>query len=144
MPVRTFHHSAFTAERIAAERARRGLGVTVCLPARECAATVGEIVGRWQSCARRGAIDAIVVVDAASPDGTARVAEQAGAEVFQQAELLPSFGAVQGKGDAMWRALSRLDDGARVLPRRRHRGLLGALRHGPAWGRSCASRTCRS
>ncbi len=109
MPARAFHHSAFSAERIAAERAQRGLGVSVCLPARECAATVGEIVGRLTALREAGAIDAIVVVDAASPDGTAQVAERAGAEVWQEAELLPSFGAVQGKGDAMWRALSRLD-----------------------------------
>ncbi|HST33617.1 MAG TPA: glucosyl-3-phosphoglycerate synthase, partial [Solirubrobacteraceae bacterium] len=91
------------------ERAQRGLGVSVCLPARECAATVGEIVGRLTALREAGAIDAIVVVDADSPDGTAQVAEQAGAEVWQEAELLPSFGAVQGKGDAMWRALSRLE-----------------------------------
>ena len=50
-----------------------------------------------------------MVVDAASPDGTAEVAARAGAEVWQEAELLPSFGPVLGKGDAMWRALSALD-----------------------------------
>jgi glucosyl-3-phosphoglycerate synthase len=109
MPARAFHHSAFTAERIAAERARRGLGVSVCLPARECAGTVGEIVAALAGLREAGALDLIVVVDAASPDGTAQVAREAGAEVWQEAELLPSFGAVQGKGDAMWRALSRLD-----------------------------------
>jgi glucosyl-3-phosphoglycerate synthase len=80
MPARAFHHSAFSAERIAAERARRGLGVSVCLPARECAATVGEIVGRLSTLREAGAIDAIVVVDAASPDGTALVAERAAGE----------------------------------------------------------------
>jgi glucosyl-3-phosphoglycerate synthase len=109
MPGRTFHHSAFSAERIAGERARSGLGVSVCLPARECAGTVGEIVEALAELREAGAIDRIVVVDAASPDGTARVAERAGAEVWQEAELLPSFGATLGKGDAMWRALSRLD-----------------------------------
>jgi glucosyl-3-phosphoglycerate synthase len=109
MPARAFHHSAFSAERIAAERAERGLGVSVCLPARECADTVGAIVERLTGLREAGAIDAIVVVDAASPDGTAQLARDAGAEVWQEAELLPSFGAVQGKGDAMWRALSRLD-----------------------------------
>jgi glucosyl-3-phosphoglycerate synthase len=45
------------------------------------------------------------VVDANSRDGTARVAARAGAEVHQEAELLPEFGQVLGKGDAMWRAL---------------------------------------
>ena len=55
-----------------------------------------------------GAVDEVVVVDAASQDGTAAVAERAGATVHQEAELLPQFGAVLGKGDAMWRALSVL------------------------------------
>jgi glucosyl-3-phosphoglycerate synthase len=109
MRARTFHHSAFSAERIAAERVQRGLAVAVCLPARECAGTVGEIVTALSRLREAGAIDRIVVVDAGSRDGTAAVAERAGAEVWQEAELLPSFGAVLGKGDAMWRACSRLD-----------------------------------
>jgi glucosyl-3-phosphoglycerate synthase len=109
MRARTFHHSAFSAERIAAERALRGLAIAVCLPARECAGTIGEIVTALSRLRESGAIDRIVVVDAASRDGTAAVAERAGAEVWQESELLPSFGAVLGKGDAMWRACSGLD-----------------------------------
>ena len=73
--------------------------VSVVLPARECAATVGPIV---QSIAA----GQVLVVDAASSDGTAAVAQRAGAQVVQEAELLPEFGPVLGKGDAMWRALS--------------------------------------
>ncbi len=107
--VRTFHHSAFTAEAIAAARAQRGLSVSVCLPARECAGTVGQIVDALCTLREAGAVDRVVVVDAASADGTAEVATRAGAEVWQQDGLLPSFGAVLGKGDAMWRALSALD-----------------------------------
>jgi glucosyl-3-phosphoglycerate synthase len=106
---RTFHHSAFTPQRIAAARAQRELSVSVCLPARECAGTVGQIVRELQALREAGALDRIVVVDAASPDGTGELAAQAGAEVWQEGELLSSFGAVLGKGDAMWRALSRLD-----------------------------------
>jgi glucosyl-3-phosphoglycerate synthase len=106
---RTFHHSAYTAQAIASACAARGLGVTVCLPARDCAATVGEIVSALAPLREAGAIERIVVVDAASEDGTADVAVRAGAEVWQEAELLPSFGPVLGKGDAMWRALSRID-----------------------------------
>jgi glucosyl-3-phosphoglycerate synthase len=102
---RTFHHSLYPATRIAA--ARRG-GISVCLPARECAGTVGEIVARLLPLCEGGVIDEIVVVDAASSDGTAEVARCAGAIVYQEAELLPRFGAVLGKGDAMWRALSVL------------------------------------
>jgi glucosyl-3-phosphoglycerate synthase len=103
---RTFHHSLYPAERIAAERER---SVSVCLPARECAATVGSIVGALAELRELGAIDEIVVVDAASPDGTAALARRAGATVYQEAELLPEQGPVLGKGDAMWRALSVLE-----------------------------------
>jgi glucosyl-3-phosphoglycerate synthase len=103
---RSFHHSLYPAQRIAAER--RG-SVSVCLPARECAETVGEIVRSLVELRESGAIDEIVVVDAASADGTAAVAERAGASVYQEAELVPAYGPVLGKGDAMWRALSMLD-----------------------------------
>ena len=105
---RSFHHSSYSPARIAAERAERGLSVSVCLPARECAQTVGEIVGALAELRGAGAIDEIVVVDAASADGTATVAERAGAIVLQEDELMPSCGPVLGKGDAMWRALSVL------------------------------------
>ena len=103
---RSFHHSRYPAQRIAAERER---SVSVCLPARECADTVGQIVRELLALRDAGAIDEVVVVDAASADGTAAVAERAGATVLQEAELLPEHGPVLGKGDAMWRALSALD-----------------------------------
>jgi glucosyl-3-phosphoglycerate synthase len=102
---RSFHHSLYSADRIAAEREQ---SVSVCLPARECAGTVGDIVGTLVRLREMGAIDEIAVVDAASQDGTATVAERAGAVVWQEAELMPSYGPVLGKGDAMWRALSVL------------------------------------
>jgi glucosyl-3-phosphoglycerate synthase len=105
---RSFHHSLYPAARIAGERAERGLSVSVCLPARECAETVGQIVGALADLREAGGIDEVVVVDAASVDGTAAVAERAGAIVWQEAELMPSYGPVLGKGDAMWRALSVL------------------------------------
>ncbi len=103
---RSFHHSLYPAARIAAERTQ---SVSVCLPARECAATVAEIVGELVALREGGAIDEIVVVDADSADGTAAVARRAGARVVQEAELLGEHGPVLGKGDAMWRALSVLD-----------------------------------
>jgi glucosyl-3-phosphoglycerate synthase len=103
--VRSFHHSLFPSERIAAERAH---SVSVCLPARECAATVGTIVEALLVLREQGVIDEVVVVDAASEDGTAERAERAGAVVWQEADLLPAHGPVLGKGDAMWRALSVL------------------------------------
>lgn len=104
---RTFHHSAYPPQRIAAERGERS--IAVCLPARECAETVAEVVGALMGLQEAGAIDEVVVIDAASRDGTAALAASAGARVHQEAELLGEFGPVQGKGDAMWRALSVLE-----------------------------------
>jgi glucosyl-3-phosphoglycerate synthase len=100
--LRSFHHSGYPPHRIAAERRR---SVTVCLPARECAATVGEVVSALDALRGQGVLDEILVVDAASRDGTAEVAAAAGGRVVQEAELMPSYGPVLGKGDAMWRAL---------------------------------------
>jgi glucosyl-3-phosphoglycerate synthase len=103
---RTFHHSSYPPARIAAERTQK---VCVCLPAKDCAATVGEIVTALSRLREQGAIDEVLVIDAASPDGTARIAREAGARVVQEADLLPEHGPVLGKGDAMWRALSVVD-----------------------------------
>ncbi len=102
---RSFHHSLYPVDRIAAEREHT---VSVCLPARECAETIGEIVTALAELRAAGAIDEIVVVDAASTDGTATRAEHAGAVVVQEAEMMPELGPVLGKGDAMWRSLSVL------------------------------------
>jgi glucosyl-3-phosphoglycerate synthase len=114
---RSFHHSLYPAERIAAERipaagTQSGAvtpSISVCLPARECAATVGQVIGELLPLVQAGAIDEVIVLDAASADGTAAVAERAGAIVWQEAQMLPAHGPVLGKGDAMWRALSALD-----------------------------------
>jgi glucosyl-3-phosphoglycerate synthase len=85
---------------------RKTASVTVVLPAREVAATVGMIVERVL--ALGGLVDQLLVVDAASSDGTADVAARAGAEVRQEEELKPELGPVLGKGDAMWRALAAI------------------------------------
>jgi glucosyl-3-phosphoglycerate synthase len=103
---RTFHHSQFPAQRLAAEREQ---SIAVCLPARECAATITPIVQALLGLREAGVLDEVVVVDAASTDSTARLAAAAGATVYQEASLMPEHGRVRGKGDAMWRALSVLD-----------------------------------
>lgn len=98
---RSFQHAEFPLE-LLLERKRDSLSVV--LPAREVADTVGPIVERIL--ALEGLVDQVLVVDAGSMDGTADVAARAGAEVRQQDDLVPAFGPVLGKGDAMWRGLS--------------------------------------
>ncbi|HEX8120053.1 MAG TPA: glucosyl-3-phosphoglycerate synthase [Solirubrobacteraceae bacterium] len=102
--MRTYDHGAFTAAAIAATRER---SISVCLPARNEAATIGPILECLLPLRERGVVDQVVVVDD-STDGTADLARSAGAEVHAQSALVPEMGPVLGKGDAMWRALSVL------------------------------------
>jgi glucosyl-3-phosphoglycerate synthase len=99
--IRSYDHADFPRELLVE---RKTGPVTVILPAREVADTVGSIVERVL--ALDGLVDQVLVVDAASEDGSADAAAAAGAEVHQQCELAPEFGPVLGKGDAMWRALA--------------------------------------
>jgi glucosyl-3-phosphoglycerate synthase len=99
--IRPFHHEQFPVELL---RERKREPVTVVLPSREVADTIGPIVERLLGL--EGVVDQVLVVDAASEDGTAEIAAALGADVHQEAQLLPEFGQVLGKGDAMWRALA--------------------------------------
>lgn len=101
---RTWHHSQFPPELVAAEREAT---VSVCLPARDEACTIGPIIDALLPLLESGVIDQLAVVDD-STDGTGDIARARGAEVFDQSELCPGLGRVCGKGDAMWRALSIL------------------------------------
>jgi glucosyl-3-phosphoglycerate synthase len=98
--IRTFRHSDYPLDLLLERKLET---VTVVLPAREVADTIGPIVEALLSL--RGLIDQVLVVDAASADGTAEIAARLGAEVYQESELRPEFGQALGKGDAMWRAL---------------------------------------
>jgi glucosyl-3-phosphoglycerate synthase len=81
--------------------------VSICLPARNEARTIGRILGALMPLQDRGLVDQVVVVDH-STDGTDAIARELGAEVYDQEKLTPELGPVLGKGDAMWRALTVL------------------------------------
>ncbi len=100
----TFSHTEFPAQRLAAERETT---ISLCLPARNEARTIGPILEQLLPLLERGVVDQLVVVDD-STDGTAELARRLGAEVYDQPALMPELGPVLGKGDAMWRALAVL------------------------------------
>ena len=101
----SFHHAEFPADRLRAERVET---VSVCVPAREEAATIAGVVAPLMALREAGVVDQVVVLDDDSRDGTGAIAAALGAEVVRPAALLPGFGPVLGKGDAMWRALTVL------------------------------------
>ena len=104
---RSYHHRDFAGLALSSDTRAERPSTTLIFPARNVAGTIGSILSTVAGLqARTGLIDQVIVVDADSPDGTADVARAHGVEVFSENELLPGYGPAQGKGDAMWRALS--------------------------------------
>lgn len=88
--------------------AKAGRKTSVCLPARDEAATVGAIVTSIveELVERRQLVDELVVVDDGSSDRTAAIAAAAGATVLLASEVLPEVGPGTGKGEALWKSLA--------------------------------------
>lgn len=81
--------------------------VSVCLPARDEAATVGTIVAeiRRSLVDEVGLVDELLVIDDHSADDTAAVARRAGARVIDAATTLAEHTTGPGKGQALWKSL---------------------------------------
>jgi glucosyl-3-phosphoglycerate synthase len=105
---RSYGHEEFRDVKELVRRKRElGLTVSLVLPGRNVADTVGGIVEEVRTLNEEAPlVEQILVVDADSVDGTAEVAIRSGAEVYSENELLSHYGDAHGKGDAMWRSLS--------------------------------------
>jgi glucosyl-3-phosphoglycerate synthase len=103
--LRSYHHAEFAAERLV--EAKRGRAVSVCLPARDEAATVGRVIEviRAELMDRHPLVDELVVIDDGSTDATAAVAAAAGANVLAASDILPEYGGGGGKGQALWKGV---------------------------------------
>jgi len=102
---RSYKSSQFPAGRVLA--GKKGRRISVCLPARDEAGTVGDTVStiRRELMDRQPIVDELVVIDDGSTDATASVSAAAGARVVSAASVLPEYGTEHGKGQAMWRAV---------------------------------------
>ena len=100
---RSYRRDDFALEDLLAAKAAT---VSAILPAREVAGTLGAVLDGLAPLRAAGLLDEVVVVDAASADGTAEVAAARGARVVQEDALLREHGPARGKGDAMWRGVS--------------------------------------
>jgi len=75
---------------------------TICIPARNEAATIAPIVRDLCALRDSGAVlDDVLVVDDCSTDGTGSIAARAGARVVRTVDVLGRAGWSRGKGDAI-------------------------------------------
>ena len=102
----SYQGSRYEPERLAAQK--DGQKVSVVLPAKNEAATVGQIVSalRTRLVEAVPLLDEIIVIDSNSTDATSAVAAAAGAKVARQEHILPELGNVPGKGEALWKSLT--------------------------------------
>ncbi len=85
-----------------------GTTISVCVPAKNEAATIGGIVQaiRTPLVLEHPVVDEIVVVDDRSTDGTGALAAAAGATVVSTCAPLADVVPATGKGEALWRGLA--------------------------------------
>jgi glucosyl-3-phosphoglycerate synthase len=96
-----------TLEELLEAKVAADLSVSLVVPARNEAATVGDVVGRVREALMEttALLDEIVVIDSDSTDDTYAVAADAGAVVHRSSEIRSDLGSVPGKGEAMWKSL---------------------------------------
>ncbi|WEV77744.1 glucosyl-3-phosphoglycerate synthase [Janibacter cremeus] len=101
------HHEDFAAADLVERLRAKGETVTVVIPARNEAETVGDVVSvlRRELVEDTPLVTELVVIDSDSTDATARVAADAGATVHRSVDIAPRLGSHPGKGEALWKSL---------------------------------------
>ncbi len=87
--------------------AKAGRTVSVCIPCRDEAATIGSLVSaiRKELIEEVRVVDELIVLDDRSTDDTALVATHAGARVVSIEDVHREHGDGHGKGNALWATL---------------------------------------
>jgi glucosyl-3-phosphoglycerate synthase len=104
---RTYRWQDWDLPALLAAKEQQGTSVSLVVPARNEAATVGGVVSRVRTALMEtvSLLDEIVVIDSDSDDSTFAAAEDAGALVFRARDIRPDLGTTEGKGEAMWKSL---------------------------------------
>ncbi|MCC6178931.1 MAG: glucosyl-3-phosphoglycerate synthase [Chloroflexi bacterium] len=97
-------------DRLVRLKQQQGVTISLGLPALNEAETIGAIISsvKHELMDRFPLLDEIVVIDSQSTDRTREIAESLGVPVYVHQEILPQYGALRGKGEALWKSLQVL------------------------------------
>ena len=104
----TFHAEEFTdLKHLLQLKKEQGVTISLALPALNEEKTIGDVISISQKhlMNRTPLLDEIVLMDSNSSDRTRKIAEDLGIPVYIHQEVLPEYGAREGKGEALWKSL---------------------------------------
>jgi len=104
----TYHADEFTdLDWLLDLKRRRGLSISVVLPALNEEATIGKVIRTIKGTLMDDVplIDEMLVMDSRSTDRTRDIAESLGVPVCIHQDVLPLHGLRRGKGEALWKSL---------------------------------------
>lgn len=104
----TYHAAEFDdLEHLRGLKKKQGVTISVALPALNEQKTVGNVLRTIQHSLveQTRLVDEIVLVDSGSGDRTREIAARMGIPVHIHQEILPNYGARDGKGEALWKSL---------------------------------------
>ncbi len=94
-------------EALLALKRKRGLTISLALPALNEEQTVGKVIRSVKEplMDRLPILDEIILIDSDSTDHTRQIAQELGVQVHVHQQTLPHYGARRGKGEALWKSL---------------------------------------
>jgi nucleotide-binding universal stress UspA family protein len=107
----TFHSHEFAdVGRLVELKQEQGVAISLGLPTFNEEATIGTIIEtiKGELMERYPILDEMVLIDSGSTDYTVEIAQRQGVPVCFDREVLPRWGALQGKGEALWKSLYAL------------------------------------
>ena len=107
----TFHHSDFEdLEALVAEKKKKNLRISLCIPTLNEEKTIGKevVIFRSELMTRHHLLDEIAIIDSGSKDRTREIAASFGADVYLASDILPGIEPKYGKGENLWKAIYQL------------------------------------
>ena len=104
----TYHADEFVdLEALITLKQKQNIIISLALPALDEEKTVGRVIQTIKKALMDDVplLDELVLIDSISSDRTREIARKQGIPVFIHQELLPQYGARQGKGEALWKSL---------------------------------------